>query len=105
MGLGTIPRSLSSALLPTFSGEHSPTKIDGRKKGTLALNSLLEDPDPFPEMDIIRFEEATKSGTHKVQTQEVRLRVWLQGCTLWSKAVFFWFQHLLFVLVICRITW
>ena len=31
------------ALLPTFLGEGSPTKIDYRKKGTLILTSLLED--------------------------------------------------------------
>ena len=36
-------RSPSSALLPTFLGEGSPTKIDCRKKGTLILTSLLED--------------------------------------------------------------
>ena len=32
----------SSALLPAFLGEGSPTKIDYRKKGTLILTSLLE---------------------------------------------------------------
>ena len=34
-------RSLSSALLPTFWEEGSPTKIDYRKDGTLILTSLL----------------------------------------------------------------
>ena len=36
-------RSPSSALLPLFLGEGSPTKIDYRQKGTLILTSLLED--------------------------------------------------------------
>ena len=36
-------RSPSSALLPTFFGEGSPTKIDYRKKGTLIPTSSLED--------------------------------------------------------------
>ena len=36
-------RSRSSALLPPFFGEGSPTKVDYRKKGTLILSSLLED--------------------------------------------------------------
>ena len=38
-----LSRSPSSALLPFFGGEGSPTKIDYRKKGTLTLTSLLED--------------------------------------------------------------
>ena len=44
MNLRTPPksRSPSSALLPLFLGEGSPTKIDYRKKGTLILTSLLE---------------------------------------------------------------
>ena len=33
--------------LPTFLGEGSPTKIDCRKKGTLEITSLLEDPVVF----------------------------------------------------------
>ena len=33
-------RSPTSALLPTFWGEGSPTKTDYRKKGTLILASL-----------------------------------------------------------------
>ena len=37
-----FPRSPSSALLPFFWGE--PTKIDYRKKGTVILTFLLEDP-------------------------------------------------------------
>ena len=40
---GRATRSTSSALLPTFLGEGSPTKIDYRTKGTLILTSLLED--------------------------------------------------------------
>ena len=35
--------SPSFALLPTFLGEGSPTKIDYRHRGTLILTSLLED--------------------------------------------------------------
>ena len=38
-----LTRSPSSALLPFFAWEGSPTKIDYRKKGTLILSSLLED--------------------------------------------------------------
>ena len=36
-----ITRLPSSALLPTFLGEGSPTRIEYRKKGTLVLTSLL----------------------------------------------------------------
>ena len=37
--------SLGPPVVPfcRFLGEGSPTKIDGRKKGTLILTSLLED--------------------------------------------------------------
>ena len=41
-GAEGIARSPSSALVPTFLGEGSPSKIDYRKKGTLILTSLLE---------------------------------------------------------------
>ena len=42
---GIITRSPSSALLPTFLGEDSPTNVDkpGKKTGTLILTSNLED--------------------------------------------------------------
>ena len=41
----SLLRPQLGALLPTFWGEVSPTKIDYSKKGTLILFSLLEDLD------------------------------------------------------------
>ena len=46
----TKTRSPSSALLPFFGWEGSPTKTDCRKKGTLILTSLLEDLDDTMEV-------------------------------------------------------
>ena len=43
LGTDASTRSPSSALLPTFWGEGSPTKIRYSKRGTLIPTSLLED--------------------------------------------------------------
>ena len=45
------PKGSSSALLPFFGWEGSPTKIDYIKKGTLILTSLLEDLDKLTHED------------------------------------------------------
>ena len=53
MSINTVTGSPSSALLPTFLGEGSPTKIDYRRKCILILTSLLEEGDLLDLADLL----------------------------------------------------